>query len=143
MLNFIEKLRNDLKALKRASALSKEDERIKRSSIRFLERSYKEALKSDTPFETIKSGYNSEIAGVKKRSEEIRGEMENLFDFAARAYKDGNEMLILTTEMTVNSYTSRFISRYGCDAYFKYKDEMMLEARNESLKDEIAGLLEL
>ena len=143
VLNFIEKLRNDLKALKRASALSKEDERIKRSSIRFLERSYKEALKSDTPFETIKSGYNSEIAAVKKRSEEIRGEMENLFDFAARAYKDGNEMLILTTEMTVNSYTSRFISRYGCDAYFKYKDEMMLEARNESLKDEIAGLLEL
>ncbi|MCR5356037.1 MAG: hypothetical protein K6E63_01400, partial [Lachnospiraceae bacterium] len=143
ILNANDKLRKDLKALKKASALSKEDERIKRSCIRFLEESYKEALKSDEPFEVLRAGYNARIAAVKEKSKDIGNELDNLFDFASRAFEGGNEMLILVTEMTVNSYTSKFIARYGCDAYMKYKDEMMIEERSESMKDEIRELLDI
>ncbi len=143
MLDINEKLRKDLKALKKASALSKEEERIKRSCIRFMEEAYKNALKSDEPFDVIRERYNSEIAGVKDRSLRVKDELDNLFDFAAKAYENGNEMLILVTEMTVNSYTSRFIARYGCDAYMKYKGEMMLDERSASLKEEIKELLEI
>lgn len=143
VLSITEKLRNDLKALRKASALSKENERIKRSCIRFLEDSYKDAVKSEEPFEVIKERYNKEIAAVKERSETIKAELDNLFDFAARAYENGNEMLILVTEMTVNSHTSRFIARYGCDSYLKYKDELMLDERNTSMKQEIEELLKL
>ena len=143
MLDIAQKLRGDLKALRKASALSKENERIKRSCIRFLEDAYKEALKSDEPFEVIRDRYNKEIAAVRERSDSIREELENLFAFADRAYSGGNEMLILVTEMTVNSYTSRFIARYGCDAYMKYKDEMMLDERNINLQEEIKELLDV
>ena len=143
MLDIAQKLRGDLKALRKASALSKENERIKRSCIRFLEDAYKEALKSDEPFEVIRDRYNKEIAAVRERSDSIRKELENLFAFADRAYSGGNEMLILVTEMTVNSYTSRFIARYGCDAYMKYKDEMMLDERNINLQEEIKELLDV
>ena len=143
MLDIAQKLRSDLKALRKASALSKENERIKRSCIRFLEDAYKEALKSDEPFEVIRDRYNKEIAAVRERSDSIREELENLFAFADRAYSGGNEMLILVTEMTVNSYTSRFIARYGCDAYMKYKDEMMLDERNINLQEEIKELLDV
>ena len=126
----------------KASAVSREDERIKRLSVRFLEEAYKEAIKSDEPFERVRDKYNSELALVKGRSEELKKELSYLFDFAGRAFKEGNEMLILTTEMTVNTYTSRFIARYGCDEYMKYKDEMMLEERTSVLKDEIKELVE-
>ncbi len=143
MLDIAQKLRSDLKALRKASALSKENERIKRSCIRFLEDAYKEALKSDEPFEVIRDRYNKEIAAVREHSDSIREELENLFAFADRAYSGGNEMLILVTEMTVNSYTSRFIARYGCDAYMKYKDEMMLDERNINLQEEIKELLDV
>ena len=143
MLDIAQKLRSDLKALRKASALSKENERIKRSCIRFLEDAYKEALKSDEPFEVIRDRYNMEIAAGRERSDSIREELENLFAFADRAYSGGNEMLILVTEMTVNSYTSRFIARYGCDAYMKYKDEMMLDERNINLQEEIKELLDV
>ena len=143
MLDIAQKLRGDLKALRKASALSKENERIKRSCIRFLEDAYKEALKSDEPFEVIRDRYNKEIAAVRERSDSIREELENLFAFADRAYSGGNEMLILVTEMTVNSYTSRFIARYGCDAYMKYKDEMMLDERNINMQEEIKELLDV
>lgn len=143
MLDIAQKLRGDLKALRKASALSKENERIKRSCIRFLEDAYKEALKSDEPFEVIRDRYNMEIAAVRERSDSIREELENLFAFADRAYSGGNEMLILVTEMTVNSYTSRFIVRYGCDSYMKYKDEMMLDERNINMQEEIKELLDV
>ena len=143
MLDIAQKLRDDLKALRKASALSKENERIKRSCIRFLEDAYKEALKSDEPFEVIRDRYNMEIAAVRERSDSIREELENLFAFADRAYSGGNEMLILVTEMTVNSYTSRFIARYGCDSYMKYKDEMMLDERNINMQEEIKELLDV
>ena len=143
MLDIAQKLRGDLKALRKASALSKENERIKRSCIRFFDDAYKEALKSDEPFEVIRDRYNKEIAAVRERSDSIREELENLFAFADRAYSGGNEMLILVTEMTVNSYTSRFIARYGCDAYMKYKDEMMLDERNINMQEEIKELLDV
>lgn len=143
MLDITEKLRGDLKALRKASALSKENERIKRSCIRFLEDAYKEALKSEEPFEVIRERYNAEITAVRERSDEIRAELDNLFDFAGRAYSGGNEMLILVTEMTVNSYTSRFIARYGCDEYMKYKDELMLDERNINMQEEIKDLLDV
>lgn len=142
MLSITDKLNKDLKALKKASAVSKEDERIKRLGIRFLNEAYKDAAKSDEPFEAVRSKYNSELTLVKERSEGIKKELSGLFDFAAQAFEGGNEMLILVTEMTVNSYTSRFIARYGCDEYLKYKDEMMLEERSTVLKEEIKELLE-
>ncbi|MCR5507360.1 MAG: AAA family ATPase [Lachnospiraceae bacterium] len=141
MLDITDKLRGDLKALKKASALSRENERIKRSCIKFFEEAYKEGLKADDPFEAARERYNSLIASVKEDSLRIRDEMSNLFDFASKAYKDGNEMLILVTEMTVNPYTSKFIARHGCDAYMKYKDEMMIDERNTALKEEIEQLV--
>ena len=142
MLSITDKLGKDLRALKKASAVSKEDERIKRLSMRFLEEAYKEALKSDEPFETVRNKYNAELALVKDRSVRLKEELSYLFDFASRAFKEGNEMLILVTEMTVNTYTSKFIARYGCDEYMKYKDEMMLEERTGALKEEIRELVE-
>ncbi len=143
MLSINERLRNDLKSMKKASAVSKEDERIKRLCIRFMEEAYKEALKSDEPFEVIRSRYNSELKTVKDMSIQIKGELESLFNYAEKAFEGGNEMLILVTEMTVNSYTSRFIARYGCDNYMKFKGELMLDERGALMKEEVRELMEM
>jgi hypothetical protein len=52
----------------------------------------------------------------------------------------GNEMLILVTELTVNQNTARFIARFGCPAYQKYNQQMMLSERTRSLTEEIREL---
>ncbi len=143
ILNINDKLRKELRSLKKASALSKDDERIKRLCIRFMEEAYKDAIRSEEPFDVIRDKYNDAIVSVKELSTQVRDKLESLFDFADKAFKSGNEMLILVTEMTVNSYTSRFIARYGCDAYMKYKDEMMISERNAALKEEIKELLKI
>ena len=143
LLTITDKYRKDLKSLRRASALSADDEKILRYCIRFLEGCYKGAVKAESVFDSIKAAYNSEIATVKKVSGDIREELNYLFDFVSQAYNNGNELLILVTELTVNKHTSKFIARYGCDSYMKYKNELMLTERNENMKDEIKELLSL
>ena len=129
-------------SLKKASALSKETERIKRSGIRFLDAAYKDALKGEQAFEAVRKDYNEQLTVVREKSLKVKDELDRLFDFAARAYEGGNEMLILVTEITVNPHTARFIARHGCDAYMKYKEELMITERNASMKEEIAQLLD-
>ena len=143
LLDMSESLRKQLSSLKKASALSKETERIKRSCIRFMEAAYKEAIKEDQAFEAVRRIYNEQLTAARERSVSVKDELDRLFDFAARAYEDGNEMLILVTEMTVNPHTSRFIARHGCDRYMKYKEELMITERNASMKEEIAQLLDI
>ena len=40
------------------------------------------------------------------------------------------------TELTVNSFTARFIARYGCDEYYRHNEELMFyERQTEIIKD--------
>ena len=61
--------------------------------------------------------------------------LDNLFAFAEKVWGQGQEMVILVTELTIGSYSSRFIARYGCDAYYKNNDSLKLyERKLEILK---------
>ena len=44
---------------------------------------------------------------------------------------EGTELLILVTELTINYYGSRFISRYGCKEYFAHNKELLLYERKK------------
>ena len=55
-------------------------------------------------------------------------------------FKEGNEMLILITELTVNDYSAKFISMFGCEDYQKHNEELMLTERQNDLQKEIAEL---
>ena len=56
------------------------------------------------------------------------------------AFAEGNEMLILVTELTVNNDSARFISQFGSPAYERHNKELMLSERQNSLQDEIEAL---
>ena len=53
---------------------------------------------------------------------------------------DGQEILILVTELTISYYGAHFISRYGCDAYFRHNKELLFYERQKELISEIADL---
>ena len=42
-------------------------------------------------------------------------------------------MLIMVTELTVSWYAARFISRYGCDAYYRHNEALMLYQRHSEI----------
>ena len=86
-------------------------------------------------FATVKADYDSIVDGMKKAAAEARVRLDNLFAFAEKVWGEGQEMVILVTELTIGLYSSRFISRYGCDAYYRYNDSLKLyERKLEILK---------
>ncbi|MCR5735713.1 MAG: ATPase, partial [Lachnospiraceae bacterium] len=96
----------------------------------------------DMNIDSVKSKYNDALKAVKEDCAQVSAELKNLFDFSEKAFEDGNEMLILVTELTVNKYASRFIARFGSDEYTKHNKELMLSERQGDLDKEIQELLE-
>ena len=132
-------------AMQKAGNLSESERRKNNRIIRFMEEAGKMLyLESDLTgaeaFAPVKAKFEKELAGMKAETMDIKARLERLFAFVENAFAKGNEMLILTTELTVNQHSARFISQFGCEAYQKHNEKLMLSERQNLLKEEIAAL---
>lgn len=128
-----------------AGSLSDAQRRKGKRMIRFLETQKKElALEGiadgEQGFTRIKGAFAEQTGKLKEKTTLTRNRIENLFRFAEEAFAEGNEMLILVTELTVNNDSARFIGQFGCPAYDRHSKDLMLSERRNSLFDEIAAL---
>lgn len=86
-------------------------------------------------FAEIKTDYDQIVSDMKKAASAARAKLDNMFAFTERVWGEGQEMVILVTELTIGLYSSRFITRYGCDAYYKHNESLKLyERRLDILK---------
>ena len=86
-------------------------------------------------FATIKSDYDQIVSDMKASAEKVSRRLDNLFAFVEKVWGQGQEMVILVTELTIGFYSSRFIARYGCDAYYRNNESLKLyERKLEILK---------
>ena len=86
--------------------------------------------------------YHDRILELKRETDLTKSRLHALFVFTERAFGQGNEMLVLVTELTGNTYGARFLAAFGSDDYAKYSEAMMLsERRNELLGQIEAELL--
>ena len=87
----------------------------------------------EAAFGLIKTRFDEAIAKMKKETAEISAKISNLFAFVEKAFGDGNEMLILVTDLTVNYNSAKFISQKGCKEYFKYNKKFQLYERQQEI----------
>ena len=133
-----------LASMANAGTLSAEDRRRHRAVIRFLETaarklragSYDEAA----AFALIREDFDAEVAGMKEENGRIQARLHNLFAFSEVAFMDGNEVLVLVTELTVNAYSARFIGLYGSADYQRHNEDLMLHERQDDIMKEIEAL---
>ena len=146
--------------LQTAGSLSDEDRRKYKRVLRFLEERRKELFLRDYPgaeepkdaaaaqdvaFTWIRQKYQGEIARMKQETERAGARLHALFAFAEQAFSseaggDGNEMLILVTELTVGKHSSAFLATFGSEDYRRHNEELMLSERQGDLKSQIAEL---
>lgn len=129
----------------RAGALSDRDHRRHRKVIAFLTEGQKALYVSDitegsAAFGLLKERFEAQVARMKKDTERVKQELHSLFAFVEEAFDQGNEMLILVTELTVNSASARFIATFGSQDYQKHNQELMLTERQDDIKAQIADL---
>jgi hypothetical protein len=137
-----------IKNQEKANALSREDKLKHKRILRFLNEAGKEVNLLDTSsgaavFDCVKNKFDSEVAVMKENVTQTGRKLHNLFHFANSAFEDGNEMLILVTELTINKFSSRYIAMFGCEDYHKYNGLLMLTERRNEMKDNIKKLGEI
>ena len=49
-------------------------------------------------------------------------------------------MLIIVTELTLNPHTSTYITKYGCEEYFKHNKDLLVYDRQKEIEAELAAL---
>lgn len=128
-----------------AGSLSERERRKGRRIVRFLEEERKKLLlegktEGKEAFDLLKEAFDQRTMQLKNRTKRTEDRLENLFAFVENAFAEGNEMLILVTELTVNNDSARFISQFGSPAYERHNRELMLSERQNSLQGEIEAL---
>lgn len=134
-----------LQSLQAAGALSENERKKYLKVITFLEEQrkvlhYPDISSGDHAFVWVKNNYDAIVDMMKRRTDKVKRELDALFAFVEEAFAQGNEMLILVTELTVDNAGAQFIATFGCEAYSRHSQELMLSERSEDIKAQIKDL---
>jgi hypothetical protein len=136
-------LRKKLVDGKKSGSLSKEAIDRYKSIINFFEEQelqITDEMGSDEAFKKIKNNFDLRVSDLKKMSAEAGTHLSNMFHFIEEVYGDGQEMVIIVTELTSNQYASGFISRYGCKEYFNHNKELLFYERQNEIDEALKEL---
>jgi hypothetical protein len=84
--------------------------------------------------------YGQELAALRTQAAEAGARLENLFAFCEAAFGEGQEMLVLVTELIWNDLCARFIGHYGCERYFALNRELKFHERRQEIVARMADL---
>lgn len=141
----IEATRNIIEIGKKSSSLSKDMHNAYLGSIAAMENMIpilrKENPKDGTAtFAVIKKEFDKFTKDLKSYATNAGEKLSNVFKFCEEVFPDGQELLILVTELTISYYGAHFISRYGCKEYFNHNKELLFYERQKELIFKIENL---
>lgn len=123
--------------------LSQENENTLRGLIVFLQdaQTSLHGKSGDTDiFSVLKGMFDMRMDQLKETALLTGQRLENLFAFAEKVFGDGQEMLIIVTELTAANDAARFIAQYGSTAYFRHNKELLFYERQIETIREIDNL---
>lgn len=125
----------------KAGSMSGDTKNIIMDAVETLEKE-KASVPSKGPeaLKKLAADFTARANEIKGSADVIGKNLSSVFKFSEEVFGDGQEMLILVTELTAGYYTASFISRYGCKEYFAHNKELMFYERQ---KDIMSGIEEL
>lgn len=141
----IEGREKQIENMARANSLTKQDRLKNKRIIRFLNEMLKELLaegktSGEEAFNLVKKKFDRNVVDMKQNVAVLSSKLHYMFEFVWTSFGEGNEMLILVTELTAGKYSSRYISTYGCEDYHKYNKLLMITERQNDMKESIRQL---
>ena len=116
---------------KKAALMSADEQRVLRQLVECMngESMLLRNLSNSDGFEILKKDFDARVEKLKKDIDKTRMQMTNLFAFSDDFFGDGQELLIIVTELTVSKDTAAFISKFGCEEYFRHNKDLLLYER--------------
>ena len=141
----ITKRRKELESGKRSASISADDQFALNSTVAALEEE-KAKLQEKQPengqeaFALLKADFDQRTKKLKQHADAAGAELSNMFKFCEDVFDEGQEMVILVTELTISYYGAHFISRYGCKEYFNHNKELLFYERQKEIISELDNL---
>ena len=134
------KLESAAQAGRRANSMSEDAARASRRAAQVMTEmaaALDDAATACSPSDHLKALSTTKREALKTTAARVRARLDNMFAFCEKAFPEGQELLILVTELTASPAAARFIARYGCDAYFRHSHDLMFHERRNELRREI------
>ena len=141
----IEQKHREREVGERASSLSHDQKRALHGTEVALE-AMVTMLREESPadgnaaFLLLKKEYDVRTKAIKTAADKAGAKLSNVFRFCEEVFGDGQELLILVTELTISYYGAHFISRYGCKEYFEHNKELLFFERQKDIIRELETL---
>ena len=136
----ISEKRKALKDGKDSGIMSEEDRNIGQMLLQALEAQAAAAAGENDPkkaLAAIKSDFDQRVAAMKKQSTRTEQRLNHLFSFVKEVFPDGQEKLIIVTEMTINKHMVAYLSQYGNAEYFQLNKDLLLYERQIELSEAV------
>ncbi len=95
---------------------------------------------AESDFSSVKADYDAIVSRMKLSAADAGNKLRAEFLFIEKVWPEGQEMLILITELTSNSDSARFIARYGSEEYARHSDELMFYQRQAQIIKDLEQL---
>jgi hypothetical protein len=143
--NYAAGLQDMLDKGNRASSLSIYDQRIKKRVIKAIEDDRTDLMKenvsdSAAAVTIMKTTFDREVTAMHAAASNAGHRLNNLFLFCEAAFGEGEEILLLVTELTADYRSARFIGHYGCDKYFEHNNGLKFYERQQDILSRIKEL---
>ncbi len=90
-------------------------------------------------FELLRTKFQTMAAQREELQMTASNALEAAFDFMEQAFSDSQEMVVFVTELTVDPTAHAFITENGCERYFAYNKDLLLDRRKAALQQELAA----
>ncbi len=110
------------------------------SILRELANEVRDAKGSAEAFKIAKDSFDKRVKELKSKSAKCKKKLTNMFTFCEDVFSDGQEMLVIVTELTANYYSSSFIAKFGCDEYFRHNKNLLFFERQQEISAELDKL---
>lgn len=133
----------ELESARTSGALSQSDRIRRQKTILFLKELALKINKEDdgeAAYKIIKKEYNDKVRSLSQKAEDSKKQLSNMFRFSEEVFGEGQEILIIVTDLTANYNSARFISEFGCEEYFKHNKELLFYERQKEIITRLENL---
>ena len=93
-----------------------------------------------TEYEDGKEAFLQRTAVLDERAEAEGRKLAEVFSFSEKVWGEGQEMLLLMSELTADPYASAFIGLYGSPDYRRHSELLSFGERGSEIRKEIRAL---
>lgn len=84
-------------------------------------------------FNLLRERFNERLDALDGSIDDAAAALDNVFRFVEEAFGEGQEMLMLVTDLSVNRAGMAFINDHGCERYFAHNQNLQFYERGSDL----------